>query len=201
VLPIDGRPVIVTLLDELRTLEAERVTVVTGHLAEQIERLLDGLPLELLFVRQPEPLGSADAVRRAAPRAPALAVAADTLFAAGDIARFASAASGADGAIAVRATPPQPRQTRIKVADGRVVRVPDADPQNPVTGAPLWFLNEPVVAELDSLTGPPFELAAAFQRAVDNGNEVRAIQIGKTRDLTDALDLIRENVPYLRGIE
>src|SRR5205085_9277866 len=62
VLPIDGRPVIVTLLHELRAAGIERVTVVTGHLAEQVEALLDGLGVR--FVRQPEPLGSADAVRR-----------------------------------------------------------------------------------------------------------------------------------------
>jgi hypothetical protein len=70
-----------------------------------------------------------------------------------------------------------------------------------VTGAPLWFLGETVVRELDSLGGPPFELAEAFQRAVDTGEEIRAVRIGKTRDLTDPLDLVVENFPYLRGLE
>src|SRR5262249_23478689 len=63
VLPIDGRPVIVTLLHELRAAGFERVTVVTRYLAEQVEALLDGFPLELRFVRQPEADGSAGAVR------------------------------------------------------------------------------------------------------------------------------------------
>ena len=58
-LPIDGRPVLVTLLHELRSAGIERVTVVTGYLAEQVESLLDGFPAELRFVRQPEVLGSA----------------------------------------------------------------------------------------------------------------------------------------------
>ena len=80
VLPIDGRPVIATLLHELRAAGIERVTVVTGHLAEQVEELLAGFPLELRFVRQPEPLGSADAVRRGLQELPALVVAADTVF-------------------------------------------------------------------------------------------------------------------------
>ena len=87
VLPIDGRPVIATLLHELRAAGIERVTVVTGHLAEQVEGLLAGFPLELRFVRQPEPLGSADAVRRGLQELPALVVAADTVFTAGDVAR------------------------------------------------------------------------------------------------------------------
>src|SRR5439155_4102133 len=88
VLPIDGRPVLVTLLHELRAAGIERVTVVTGHLAEQVESLLEGFPLELRFVRQPQPLGSADAVRRAQVRPPCLVLAADTVFSNGDVGRF-----------------------------------------------------------------------------------------------------------------
>ena len=66
------------------------VTVVTGHLAEEVEGLLDGLGLQ--FVRQPSPDGSADAVRRALEAGaglPALVTAADTVFGDGDLARVA----------------------------------------------------------------------------------------------------------------
>src|SRR6478735_4333683 len=47
VLPIDGRPVVATLARELAAAGCAGATVVTGHLAEQVERLLDGFPLEL----------------------------------------------------------------------------------------------------------------------------------------------------------
>jgi len=40
VLPIDGKPVIVTLLNELAEAGCERAWVVTGHLAEQVEELV-----------------------------------------------------------------------------------------------------------------------------------------------------------------
>src|SRR6266536_207188 len=83
VLPIDGRPVIVTLLHELSAAGIDRVTVVTGHLAEQVDALLDGF--DVRFVRQPEPLGSADAVRRGLDSLPAVVVGADTVFTPGDI--------------------------------------------------------------------------------------------------------------------
>ena len=53
VLPIDGRPVIVTALHALQAAGVDRITVVTGHLAEQVEALLAGFPHELRFVRQP----------------------------------------------------------------------------------------------------------------------------------------------------
>ena len=68
VLPIDGRPVVARLVRDLREAGSERVTVVTGHLAEQVERLLgdgSGFGLELRYARQPQPAGSADAVSRA----------------------------------------------------------------------------------------------------------------------------------------
>ena len=63
ILPIDGRPVIASLLRQLIDEGVGPVTVVTGHLAERVEELLDGL--DIRFARQPQPDGSADAVRRA----------------------------------------------------------------------------------------------------------------------------------------
>src|SRR5215213_8120602 len=82
ILPIDGRPVVATLIRELAAAGFERVHVVTGHLAERVERLLgDGsaFGVHLAYARQPEPLGSADAVRHAldaGARPPLLATAA-----------------------------------------------------------------------------------------------------------------------------
>jgi len=203
VLPIDGRPVIVTLLRELAAADVGRVTVVTGHLAEQVERLLDGFDHDLRFVRQPEPIGSADALGRAAVDPPYLSVAADTVFAPGDVARFLAGA-GDEGAIAVRRQPGRPDHTRIGVAGGLVVRVSDPGADGGLTAAPLTRISREVAAELEVVRQPPytppFELAQAFQRAIDAGRRIRAVEIGPTRDLTSPLDLVRENFPYLRGL-
>src|SRR5207244_158201 len=83
ILPIDGRPVIVTLVHELAF--CERVVVVTGHLAEQVEDLVLPLPYRIDVVRQPLGLGSADAVLRARAEPPCLVLAADTVFLPGAI--------------------------------------------------------------------------------------------------------------------
>ena len=64
VLPIDGRPVIASLLRALAAADLTEVTVVTGYLAEQVEELLgDGsaIGVELRYARQSRPDGSADA--------------------------------------------------------------------------------------------------------------------------------------------
>ena len=94
VLPIDGRPVVVTLVHELAAAGCAPIVVVTGHLAEQVEALLEPLPYDLRFVRQPPGQGSADAVKRAEAEPPYLVSAADTLYSPGDLARFAGAGCG-----------------------------------------------------------------------------------------------------------
>jgi|SRR5579884_1277967 len=208
ILPIDGRPVIATLLRELRAAGCELVHVVVGHLADQVESLVgdgSGFELDVRYVRQPQAHGSADAVIRglaAGARPPLVVAAADTVFTRGDVARFAAAAAGADGAIAYRfhPAPSPPHRAALAVAAGRVERVVDTDPANPRAAAPLWWLAPGVAQYLDySLPGPPYELARAYQQAVDAGLEIRAVEIGKTRDLTRPPDLVQENFPYLAG--
>jgi CTP:molybdopterin cytidylyltransferase MocA len=170
VLPIDGKPVVVTLVHDLAAAGCEEIVVVTGHLAEQVEALLEPLPYEIRFVRQPPGQGSADAVLRARATPPYLVVAADTRCAEGDLARFARAGAGLDGAIAVHGT------------------------ERP----PLWLVGGRVHGFLDPLPGKaPYELQDVFRNATEAGAEVSAIPVGRTRDLTHPADLVRENFPYL----
>jgi NDP-sugar pyrophosphorylase family protein len=207
VLPIDGRPVIAVLLRELAAAGCERVWVVTGYLAEQVEGLVgDGsaFGVAVRFVRQPEVLGSADAVKRALDEGaslPALVSAADTVFRPGDVAGFARAyaGSGAAGALAIRTDPgPDTGRTAVRREGERIVRMRDDDPGSVWTPAPLWGLGV-AVAERLRRDRPPYELENAYQSAIDAGEAVRAIEIGKTRDLTDPLDLVEENFSYLRA--
>ena len=209
VLPIDGRPVIATLLRELAGAECERVVVVTGHLAEQVEELVgDGsaFGLDVRTVRQPDVLGSADAVKRAlaaGAEPPCLVLAADTVFTPGDIGRFARsfARSGAAGAMSGRRDPPAeaPHRAAIEIVDGLVVKPIDDDPGNPVGSAPLWAIGRELLPFLAELPGPPFELGLAFERAIASGLAVAGLEIGKTRDLTHPIDLVRENFTYLES--
>jgi GTP:adenosylcobinamide-phosphate guanylyltransferase len=205
VLPIDGRPVLATALRELQAAGFARVWVVTGHLADRVERLVgDGsaFGLEVRTVRQPAVLGSADAVQRAldaGAQAPCLVVAADTVFGRGDIGRFrdAFAASGTAGAIAVRREPPPgPGRRAIDVRDGRVVAIGGVD--GPWSGAPLWGLGGEL-PRLLRVDREPFELENTYRAALDAGLAIAGVTIGKTRDLTDPLDLMEENFPYLSG--
>jgi CTP:molybdopterin cytidylyltransferase MocA len=205
VLPVDGRPVLATLLRELAAARIGRVWLVTGHLAEQVERLAGdgtGFGVEIRIVRQPAPLGSADAVSRAlaaGATTAALVCAADTVFRRGDVALFLTAvgAAAVDGAIAVRRDPPPgPGRGPVAARNGLVTRVRDDDGGNPWSGAPLWVVGDAVVEHL-CRDREPFELANALQSAIDAGASVLAVEIGRTRDLTDPFDVVEENFPYL----
>jgi glucose-1-phosphate thymidylyltransferase len=196
ILPIDGSAVIATLMRVLETEGIRPVTVVTGHLAEQVEELLAGL--EVRFARQREAHGSADAVQHAleaGAKLPAIVSAADSVFAAGDLARFrdAFASSKAPGAIAYFREPGPPA---IRVEDG-LVRTVVEDRHGELKPAPLWGLSDEI--DLGDLAGPPYELAEAFQRVIDAGKPIAAVEVGKIRHLTDPYDLVRENFPYLGG--
>ena len=189
ILPIDGRPLVAMLLRDLAAAGCDDVTIVTGHLAEAVEGLLgdgSGFGMRIRYVRQPRRDGSADAVRHAlagGAEPPALVAGADHVFGRGTLERFLSEWGVAPGAVAARHGEPP--------LDARVARV-FADPGG-LTGVPLWGLGAELVPLLDDLPGPPFELADAFARAAD----VRGVVVAGTRDLTDPVDLIRENFPYL----
>ena len=197
VLPVDGVPVLAHVLRDLAAAGAPRVTIVTGHLGEQVERLAGdgrGFGLEIAFARQASPDGSAHAVVAAGERAPYLVLGADTVFATGDVARFARAfaESGAAGALAV-----QPRPGTVEVRGGRVERILG----DGLLAAPLWAVGEPVAPYVDALPGqPPFELSTAFQQAIDAGEHVLGVEIGPTRGLTTPFDLLERNFAYLGGL-
>ena len=198
VLPIDGQPVVGRLLRDLAAAGCPRVTVVTGHLAEQVESLLgDGsrFGVEVRYVRQPQPDGSADAVRRAAVEPPYLVAAADTVFPDGALAAVADGARDG-GALAVRRLPDR---VPVRVRDGLVERIRDPDGPGPWSGAPLWIVGRQIHDRL-CLDGKPWELGNAFQAAIDAGTEVAAVEIGATRDLTTPTDLLERNFPYLGSL-
>jgi CTP:molybdopterin cytidylyltransferase MocA len=194
VLPVDGKPVLAHVLRELVDAGCHEVTIVTGHFGEQIERLVgdgSGFGVAVRYARQGSPDGSAHAVAAAAATAPYLVVGADKVFTRGDIGRFADsfARSGAAGALAFESQP-----GTVEVHEGLVQRVLGEG----VLGVPLWAVGPAVAPIIEALPGAqPFELATAFQAAIDAGERIAGIGIGATRDLTHPLDVLEENFPYL----
>jgi dTDP-glucose pyrophosphorylase len=211
VLPIDGRPVVATLLRELAAAGIERATIVVGRLGAEIERLVgDGAAfgLRVAYASQREPAGSADALAAglATGVSPPLVVsAADTVYRPGDLGAATTRfrASAATGGIGVRRVPVAELAGRSSVrVEGDTVRelvekpAPGTAP-SPIAGAPLWFVGSRLLPFLEELPGPPYQLATGFQRAIDAGETIAALPLGPTRDLTRPEDVVRHNFAYL----
>jgi choline kinase len=204
VLPVDGRPVLATLLRELSFAGFDEATVVTGHLAEQVERLVgdgSGFGLRVRTVRQPEPLGSADAVRCAVDAgagSPLLVTAADTVFVHGDLARVVDTWEdfSVTGALGIRRGGREDQAT-VRVEGGRVVAIGSG--RGEYTAAPLWILGEELTTALRDVPGPPYEIVHVVQGAISAGKEILALEVGPTRDLTRPADVVTQNFPYLWG--
>ena len=210
ILPIDGRPVLATLLLELRATGLASVAIVVGHLGAQVRALVgDGAAfgLRVRYVEQPRAAGSADAVRRAfeaGVEPPLLVTAADTVYASGDVAlaRTRWEESGAVGALAVRAVVADdvPGRATVTTEAGRLLAIggpPERRGDRTLTAAPLWFLGHEVARRVPLVPGPPFELADAFRAALDAGEPVLAVEIRPTRDVTRPEDVVERNFPYL----
>ena len=103
-----------------------------------------------------------------------------------------------DGAIAVKRAAAGARTARGRDRGGP--HRPRDRRRGLLSAAPLWFLGERLLEHLPGLEGPPFELADLFQRGADAGLAIAPVEIGKTRDLTTAVDLVVENFPYLASL-
>ena len=197
VLPVDGAPVLAHVLREVAAAAIREVVVVVGHLGDQVMTLVgdgSGFGVDVTYARQESPDGSAHAVAAAGATPPYLVLGADIVFAPGDVGRFARAYldAGASGAVAV-----QPLPGTVEVRDGRVARVLGTG----LLAMPLWAVGEGVAGHVSALPGEaPFELAAAFQLAIDAGEPVAGIEIGPTRGLTTPFDLLAHNFPYLSSL-
>ena len=67
--PVDGEPFVLRVLDQLAAAGCRRAILCTGHLGEQLEHELgdEHEGVELVFSREPLPLGTAGALRHALP--------------------------------------------------------------------------------------------------------------------------------------
>lgn len=218
-LPIDGAPVISTLVGQLAELGVGDFTVVVGPAGGPLRDHLDATRpagAELRFVEQPVAAGTADAIQRALPAldasVPMFVAACDTVWIDGDIGRVATAHGRHRPLVtmAARRWPlaQLPHRSCLSLDEhGRVLRViekPSADEvTSALSGSPLYVF-EPgfwtfVDAVEPSVNGRS-ELATALQAAIDAGHAVLSCEVGPTRDLTRPNDLLRFNFPYLEAL-
>lgn len=215
-LPIDGQPVIGTLVRQLCGLGVRSFVVVIGPTGGLLRGYLERHAPDdatVTFVEQPVANGSADAIQHGLAAldhgAPTLVAACDTVWRDDDVAAMLdSLASRAPlVTMAARRWPLEqlPHRSCLSLDDdGRILRVIEKPHPDEVTsalsGSPLYVVDPafwPFVQAVEPGSHGKKELASALQAAIDADHHVQSVEVHETRDLTRPLDLLRANFPYL----
>lgn len=218
-LPIDGRPVIGTLIEQLVARGVTSFIVVVGPNGTLLRHHLQAhrpSGCDLVFAEQPVPAGSADAIQHGMPALdldqPTIVAACDTIWIEDDIARLLDEHDALRPMVtmAARRWPLEQLPHRSCLAlddDGRVRRVIEKPSPGEITsalsGSPLYVFEPgfwPFVEQVDAPPGGKAELARALQAAIDADHVVQSVEVHETRDLTRPVDLLRSNFPYLEQL-
>ena len=215
-LPIDGRPVIGTLVEQLARAGVTSFVVVIspsgGLMREYLERHAPA-GCSFAFVEQPVANGSADAIQHGLTALdvaiPSVIAACDTVWKDEDVAAMFETHARVRPMVtmAARRWPLEqlPHRSCLTLADdGRILRVMEKPHIDEVTsalsGSPLYVVEPsfwPYVRAVEAGSHGKLELASALQAAIDADDVVQSVEVHATRDLTRPLDLLRANFPYL----
>ena len=226
-LPIGGRPIIETLLTNLRQAGISQTIIIYGHLGETLRRFLgDGsrYGMELIFREQTERLGTAHAVMQAADlisaqddaasshvRSGVMVMAGDTAFSfehIGGLVQF-HRASGADASLSLKRLPIERLAASSSVAidaAGRITQIvekptPDTAPSD-IASAPL-YIYPPSLADYLTRVGlsvrNEYELPDVITMMIDDGLKVMGKVETVAPNLTTQRDLLKLNFDYLRA--
>ncbi len=218
-LPIGGRPIIETLLANLRQVGISQAIIICGHLGGTLRRFLgDGsrYGMELIFREQRRRLGAAHAVMQAADliavsHAPVMVMASDTAFSLDHIAGLMQfhRTCGADVSLSLKRLPVERLSASSSVAvdpAGRITHIvekpaPGAAPSD-IASAPLYIF-PPSLADYLARVGlsirGEYELPGVIAMMIDDGLKVMGKVEPVAPNLTDQRDLLRLNFDYLRA--
>lgn len=166
--PIGGRPFLDHLIDWLKGFGARRVVLCLGHLADRVIAHLDAHPaegIEVAFVIEPEPLGTAGAIRFARSQLtsdPVLVLNGDTFFDA-DVPGALARHRAEDRRISMLCAevPSIARFGGVERDErGRVVRFVEKDPAADRPGlvnAGMYLFSQAMLDEIARAAGPSLE--------------------------------------------
>lgn len=208
--PINGRPFLAYLLDRLVAQGSRRVVLSLGHLAERVAEYLARNPrddIEVLTCVEPEPLGTAGALRhvRAMLRSdPVLVMNGDTHIDA-DLAWFAAShrASGAEASMLCLELDEAGRYGRVEIdAQGRVERFIEKDPDfvgRATINGGVYLFSAALLDRLAAGQGPSLERdvlerlsPGGIHAALAEGSAF--VDIGTPRSLAHAAAVLAEAV-------
>lgn len=216
-LPIDGTPILETLLRALGRVGVREVRLVVGHLGEQVRAFVgDGARFGVAvgYAEQTPRRGTADALQRVADFLDddTFVLAGDTALEADTLARLAACheAHRADATLCLKRVPRALLARTSAVAlepDGRIsafVEKPAPGSEPGELAAAMVHLHTAALRPyLEAVSPSPrgeLELTSAVQAMIADGLRVCGIELPRPPDLTDLRDLLALNFPYSRAL-
>lgn len=217
-LPIDGKAVILHLLETLHSAGFIEVVVTVGYLGEKIKAFVgeNKSPSQKFdFAYQEKLLGSADAIKAAEQNIHGnfLAMAADTVFEAVDIKKMVLAfdEGGCQAVVGLKKVKKEELKER-STADvdenhylKKVIEKPrEGEELSLFSVAPIYFFeSETIWRYLKDLQPSPngiYQLATALQQIIDDGGKIKGVLLRDTKDITRPIDVLKHNFPYLNEL-
>ncbi len=216
-LPIDGKPVILHILETLKSIGFREIIVTLGYLSEKIEDFLEEnkpSSLKIDYAYQERLLGSADAIVAARKKLKNdfLAMAADTVFREKDIRKIIQVFK--EGSFQVVVGLKKVRREEIKERSTtkidqnfflqKIIEKPqEGEELSLISVAPIYlFKSKTIWKYLEKLKPSSkgiYELAMALQNIIDEGGKIRGVLIKSSKDITKPVDLLKHNFPYLKS--
>jgi NDP-sugar pyrophosphorylase family protein len=214
-LPVDGKAVVLRILETLEAAGFTEVAITIGYLGEKVKDFVElNRPsgLNVSYARQERLLGSADAIAaaRGVLKGDFLTMAADTVFQTDDIRKIVETfRSGRHQAVVglkkvnqeelmERSTAKIDRafmleQVIEKPRKGQELSLISVAPVYAFQAATIWKYLE----NLRPSSSGVYELAAALQQMIDDGGKIKGVLLKDSRDLTRPLDVLKRNFNYL----
>jgi mannose-1-phosphate guanylyltransferase len=208
--PIGDIPFLDILVNRLKRSGARRVILGLGHLADRVVSHLDAHPpdgIDIVTMIEPEPLGTAGALRFLAPRIetdPVLVINGDSFFDS-DLCDFIQAheKSGMIASILCARIEDTSRYGRVGISpEGRIESFLEKDPDQGGAGiinAGVYLFSGPMMKRIGEMEGPSLEtdvfgaLPAGTLNAVTG--EGAFIDIGTPEDLARAAEVLKPFSP------
>ncbi|MCH7864010.1 MAG: NTP transferase domain-containing protein [Proteobacteria bacterium] len=207
---VNERPFLDFLIGRLKGFGAKRLVLGLGHLGGRVEEYLESHPpegLDIVTLIEPEPLGTAGALRfvaRLVESDPVMVMNGDSFIGA-DLCDFVQAhrRSGAEGSILAADVADTAEFGRLKVSpEGRVLEFSEKDPSQTGPGlinAGVYLFDAAMMARIEAMEGASLE-RDVFP-ALDPGTLGAAvgqgpfIDIGTPEDLLRAADVLKPFTP------
>jgi dTDP-glucose pyrophosphorylase len=215
-LPIDGRPVLQSVLEILEQCEIKNVVIVVGYLKEKIMKYVGAgeFGVRVDYAYQDRAEGSGDALKKARDLVDQdfLVIAADTVFDPSEIKEMVAYfnASDIDALIGLKKVDAEriKRGSTVRVGPDGVIEQIIEKPEkhrilSDISAAPVFIFSSkiwPYLQELKPSRNGKYELATAIQDLINNEGKVKGCFLSYSRDITRPIDVLRENFVYLKEL-